>query len=641
MSRTLFPSPRLVFSLLPVLFLGATVACESPEDGLSPLEDTTNRQEAIVNGIVDGVTTSTVRIEVRYTPNTSQAEVCTGVVLSPSWVLTSAQCVARLNNPTTTELSLVKVIRKTGTSSLGGSTGGETFTGISALQIHPGYKPASSTPPAASDLAANGVHRGHDWALLKLATPQTTWTTTPLVSRAEFATLVSGVSTATITGFGGTAFNNSGGNIPRRSGSLVYAGQPSSGSPFARFKSPAVNPTQVPVSGLNNGQATRSDLGAPITVLAGGVRKLLATVSVREYVGAALMGTMYTKGPITFADDPWIQRVMNNVDTCRGTTRLPCGGGCVKVPICQIAECGSYWDGCITVNCGTCPGSMTCDEGKCCPPGGCGEDEQPCTPGEVRCDGTRRQKCDTTGSWDTLENCLGATPYCIVLPSSDETVCDPNPPCEPGTERCSGNLVQTCNDQGLWRTATTCSGATPYCVDPPWSPPFCNPTDDPCEPGTARCFENDYQVCTDQKTWTTTQDCGTSLYCSLTVVPGMPANQNHCSIDPPYPATCNGDGTLRKYTPTGWQNFVCGVFFTGPYGASVQSEGCYDPPGSAPAYCRHFCFGAPATCSDPDWPCKSTGCPPEGGIDNCGNYCPPPNPCPPWDPFCLDTPQQW
>src|SRR5262249_39316812 len=85
-----------------------------------------------------------------------------------------------------------------------------------------------------------------------------------------------------------------------------------------------------------------------------------------------------------------------------------------------------------------------------------------CIPGAQRCNGTNIERCDGTGSWQTLTTC-GAN-GCLDPgggnPASLAQVCGK---CPANARRCSGGNIQACV-AGDWQDMQTCTGFG--CYDP-------------------------------------------------------------------------------------------------------------------------------------------------------------------------------
>jgi hypothetical protein len=70
-----------------------------------------------------------------------------------------------------------------------------------------------------------------------------------------------------------------------------------------------------------------------------------------------------------------------------------------------------------------------------------------CVPGTRRCSGNTVETCDTNITWQGIVTCPNV---CI-----GDGVCDT---CTPGAKQCSGTVSQTCDIYGIWQTTTTCAG---------------------------------------------------------------------------------------------------------------------------------------------------------------------------------------
>lgn len=96
-----------------------------------------------------------------------------------------------------------------------------------------------------------------------------------------------------------------------------------------------------------------------------------------------------------------------------------------------------------------CSGKETCDAGAC-KPWVCD------APGETFCVGQDLKSCSADGLSSTpIETCVNKA--CVA----GKTTCQGE--CKPGTKKCSGNGVQTCNAAGAYPAAVACGAASPVC----------------------------------------------------------------------------------------------------------------------------------------------------------------------------------
>lgn len=110
-----------------------------------------------------------------------------------------------------------------------------------------------------------------------------------------------------------------------------------------------------------------------------------------------------------------------------------------------------------------------------------------CSQGQTRCAQNSVQACDSSGSWETLGECVNQTCFAGTCTGT----------CAPGQTRCSSSEVQSCNVNGQWATTATCADQT--CVD--------GACVGACAPGQTRCSGGALQTCGPDGDWGAEEAC--------------------------------------------------------------------------------------------------------------------------------------
>ncbi len=139
------------------------------------------------------------------------------------------------------------------------------------------------------------------------------------------------------------------------------------------------------------------------------------------------------------------------------------------------------------------PGVDCSAQGLICRAGSC---SRACQDGDKRCAGQVAQSCDFTGKWKSLRDCANSGDECI-----DGECVDPDW-CEKNEKRCDGNLAQSCGAFGIWVTVQDCSVDFNICVEGE----CVDPGD--CVTGEKRCLDDIAQSCDENGQWQTEKDCG-------------------------------------------------------------------------------------------------------------------------------------
>lgn len=180
------------------------------------------------------------------------------------------------------------------------------------------------------------------------------------------------------------------------------------------------------------------------------------------------------------------------------------GGTCVQQGACtnQCAEGATECTAngqqrtCVKVSSGCTEWTLpqTCPSEQTCPNSGNKCTLVPCTPGTTRCKGTLVESCDAQSNWIATQTCPQAC---------QAGACTTAVACTPGAVRCNGSSVEICNSSGsAWLYNQTCNVGC--------SGGVCT---DPCTSGDKRCNGDTPEVCNSTGTgWTATQSCQTSCH---------------------------------------------------------------------------------------------------------------------------------
>jgi hypothetical protein len=167
-------------------------------------------------------------------------------------------------------------------------------------------------------------------------------------------------------------------------------------------------------------------------------------------------------------------------------------------------------NGCTDWNAATdCPAGDACSGGQCV--------VAPCTSGNLRCNGTLLEVCNSNGNWQTQQVCAQSC-------DQQTTSCTTTTTCTANARRCSGNQVEVCNATGTaWLGVQSCAVGC--------SAGLCTGA---CTPGSTRCNGNTPETCdATGSAWTPGAACTT--YCA--------ASLGACA-DPALTIDANANATL-------------------------------------------------------------------------------------------------
>ncbi len=195
----------------------------------------------------------------------------------------------------------------------------------------------------------------------------------------------------------------------------------------------------------------------------------------------------------------------------------------------QTVECKAMANGCTDwatpAGCGT---GKVCSAGQCVATGSCSNQ---CTLGATKCGpGGLVQKCVTLDSgctdWTLPQACAGGE----TCPNSSDH-CLPVP-CQPGTPRCNGTQVETCDTSYNWIPTQSCPQACSngQCV-----------ASASCTAGAVRCNGSNVEICNSAgSAWLFSQTC--AVGCNAGVCTGAcTAGDKRCNGN--VPQTCDASGT--------------------------------------------------------------------------------------------------
>lgn len=176
--------------------------------------------------------------------------------------------------------------------------------------------------------------------------------------------------------------------------------------------------------------------------------------------------------------------------------------------------------------------SNACAAGQYCEGGVCRN--QVCEPSSVTCSANAVVTCNSVGSASTISQCPGDA-TCASSPygcSCSGGACVQRI-CSPGSSRCAGNSIQTCNSDGLAYGQLTSCGDTHVCVDG-----SCHLR--VCTAGARACVGDTLTVCNQTGTGETQTNCqSTQKYCSGTGA----ASSCTAWVCTPSTMTCNANDT--------------------------------------------------------------------------------------------------
>ena len=275
----------------------------------------------------------------------------------------------------------------------------------------------------------------------------------------------------------------------------------------------------------------------------------------------------------------------------------PCPGG----TFCVSGKCATCMPG--SARCATAGPQLCSDAGEwvnqtpCVEPSaGCFEGKcVSCNPGDKRCTGASVEQCAANGAaWTVVATCSGDTPACLVSTKK----CGK---CAQGNLQCLDNKVQTCDDQSVFQTTTTCSGSTPRCTGGKCSE--C----DPSGAGERRCAStSSTQACSASGAWATATTCsGDTPLCrtDLNFKCGCDEGTRRCRSST-VPEVCQGGAWVAQS--------ACSGTLDSCLPATGQCVDCLSPAAECRSGVAYQCNDAGAfvslnSCSGPSINCGNCG----------------------------------
>lgn len=223
---------------------------------------------------------------------------------------------------------------------------------------------------------------------------------------------------------------------------------------------------------------------------------------------------------------------------------------------------------------GPCPQGFSCQGGLCL---------LNCLDGDWRCFENYRQKC-IDGEWINQEQCIQQT--------CDWTTAECIGICAPGDGMCNGNVPQTCDENGQWKTGGSCMNQT--CV--------AGACLGVCAPGDKICYGNVPQSCDGYGQWQAGSVCVGQTCVHGDCIGVCEPGEGKCNGNVPQNCDENGQWENRPACPNNCVNGTCpGPSCTGlaeNCGPNDNENCCLSPVVLGGTYNRSNDATAPATVSD-------------------------------------------
>ena len=133
-----------------------------------------------------------------------------------------------------------------------------------------------------------------------------------------------------------------------------------------------------------------------------------------------------------------------------------------------------------------------------------------CTQGDKKCIDDAVNVCNRSGEYEISTKCEGETPKCQVVDGTAQCTAagtDPTPECEPNKTECSGNVLKTCSDAGVWGEENCATLYNTTCESTETGAKCADPVVRECQENETKCDGAVLKKCSDDFEWVVDVDC--------------------------------------------------------------------------------------------------------------------------------------
>ena len=133
-----------------------------------------------------------------------------------------------------------------------------------------------------------------------------------------------------------------------------------------------------------------------------------------------------------------------------------------------------------------------------------------CTQGDKKCIDDAVNVCNRSGEYEISTKCEGETPKCQVVDGTAQCTAagtDPTPECEPNKTECSGDVLKTCSDAGVWGEENCATLYNTTCESTETGAKCADPVVRECQENETKCDGAVLKKCSDDFEWVVDVDC--------------------------------------------------------------------------------------------------------------------------------------
>ena len=133
-----------------------------------------------------------------------------------------------------------------------------------------------------------------------------------------------------------------------------------------------------------------------------------------------------------------------------------------------------------------------------------------CTQGDKKCIDDAVNVCNRSGEYEISTKCEGETPKCQVVDGTAQCTAagtDPTPECEPNKTECSGNVLKTCSEAGVWGEENCATLYNTTCESTETGAKCADPVVRECQENETKCDGAVLKKCSDDFEWVVDVDC--------------------------------------------------------------------------------------------------------------------------------------
>lgn len=133
-----------------------------------------------------------------------------------------------------------------------------------------------------------------------------------------------------------------------------------------------------------------------------------------------------------------------------------------------------------------------------------------CTQGDKKCIDDAVNVCNSSGEYEISTKCEGETPKCQVVDGTAQCTAagiDPTPECEPNKTECSGDVLKTCSEAGVWVEENCATLYNTTCESTETGAKCADPVVRECQENETKCDGAVLKKCSDDFEWVVDVDC--------------------------------------------------------------------------------------------------------------------------------------